>query len=335
MTVTRFTTVLLAVAVCLYDSARGDTASEVLAMTGGRQTKAAWIRVSHESPPKQWTHLSYNGGVLMGFDTAEGKERVIVSEPAKCWEPRLTSDGKRVVFAGPERTLWVVDWDGKNLKKVMQGEYYFPVGTWQDPSGTDWVYVGNHGWSKEEGTSLSNLSGGTSIVKFKLDDPSVRELVWDKTHISNASVGPDGKSMAGELPHPNMGVAKFPNVGWTLYGNGCNPNLAPDGSGRFFFMLGGHKHIRLFGPEGPESGDTRVAVSTMKDEIKDDSWRPRWTNDVRFLSIQSGDYGQRANVYIGRFDEEFTWIEQWVRISNSGEYDADPIVWIQPESKGK
>ena len=65
--------------------AETELARQVLALTGSR-TKIVWTRGDRD-----------NGGTLMGFDTEEGKERVIVPAPEVCSVPWFTPDGERIV----------------------------------------------------------------------------------------------------------------------------------------------------------------------------------------------------------------------------------------------
>ena len=205
-------------------NATADIAAQLLKVTG-RRTRIAWTRGDRDQ-----------GGVLMGLDTDNGKERVIVDAAMKCVNPCLTSDGNRIVFTGPEQTGYVVDWTGKNLRPLMKGRHHYIMGVWRDPqTGFDWVYVGDN-FAPEtvaelKASNAASDDSALSIYRYRLDDISVRELVWNKAPANRrVQVGPDGMKLAGEFPWPNCGVATLPNVTWQLHGQGCNPNLAPDGS---------------------------------------------------------------------------------------------------------
>ncbi len=317
------------VAGSLSAAAQSETAARILEATG-RRTRVAWIRGSRDA-----------GGVLMGFDTTEGKERVIVSNPALCRNPWFTRDGERILFTGPEQTAYIVDWNGGNLRPVIRGRHHYILGVWGDPvTGIEWVYVGDNSAPetlaelKASGSSASTDSA-LSVYRYPNARHDRRERVWNKGPVNRrVNIGPGGRLLAGELPWPNCGLAALPDGNWTLYGEGCNPNIAPDGSGRFFFMLGDHRHIRMFGPDGPHyDGGNRIAVNTMPGNLKDPRravWRPRWSNNVRFFTINSSDLGPSADAYIGEFNADFTGIARWIPITDSVEYDADSIAWIEP-----
>jgi hypothetical protein len=67
---------------------------------------------------------------------------------------------------------------------------------------------------------------------------------------------------------------------------------------------------------------------------------PRWANHPRFLAL-TGPYnqggrnqvrsgGKQVEVYLGRFSDDFSRVEQWVRVTNNTGGDAHPDVWIDP-----
>ncbi len=303
-------------------------AARLLKVTG-RRTRIAWTRGDRDA-----------GGILMGLDTDTGRERIIV-DTITCVDPCITPDGARVVFTGPEQTGYVVDWSGDNLRPLMQGRHHYIVGVWRDPeTDVEWVYAGDN--FAPETVAALKASGAASddsalsIYRYRLDDLSVRELVWDKVPANRRlQVGWDGMSLAGEFPWPRCGVAKLPNVTWSIHGRGCNPGLAPDGSGRFFFLLGNHRQLRVLPPGGPSAGSgTLIYVNTMAGNLKDPHrkvWRPRWSNNVLYFTINSCDVAPSSDIYLGAFNDDFSALTEWVRITESDEYDADGSAWIEPE----
>ena len=120
--------------------AAGDLASRIVAMTGAR-TKIVWARATEGKPGKNWEVLSEDYE-LMGFDTADGKTRVILPGPAMYGCPWITPDGRRIVFttrAGKHDEVQVVDWDGKGRRSIAKG---FGHCVWVDPKDrTQWVYI--------------------------------------------------------------------------------------------------------------------------------------------------------------------------------------------------
>lgn len=305
---------------------KGPIAKAVLEMTGAR-TKIIWIRGSRD-----------DGGKLMCFDTNEGKERVLVD---KADDPRLTPDGTRILFSRrSDQTAYIINWDGSGLRKILEGRYYNVLGLAKDPrTGVEWVYVGDC-WGKEamaeikeKGVQASDDSG-LKMFRHRLDNLSVKELVWDKIPFNRRTyVTPDGAQLYGELPWPNCGVGTLPNGNWKLIGQGCNGTLAPDGSGMFFHLIGDHQHIKIYDKKGEQMGG-QIALNGMPGNEKDPRravWRPRWSNDIRFFAIQSADLGDDADISLGEFDDKFTQVKNWVRITDTPEYDADGQAWIEPK----
>ncbi len=306
-------------------------AAQLFDLAGGRRVKVAWLRGGNEQG---------DDGCLMGFDTAEGKERVIVPAPTICTDPYFSPDGSRILFSSPpaEQTAYVVDWDGKNLRKILTGRHFCIHGLWRDPAtGIEWVYVSDAA-SKEADAELAasgreNLAKhyALSVYRHKLNDLSTRELVWDKMPIgARAAIAADGTMMTGEIEWPNCGVITVPNGTYKVFGLGCNANLAPDGSGLFFNMIGDHRTITMYDKSGGLKA--KFAINTMPG-IKDPErkvWRPRWSNDVRLFSVRSADMAPVGDVCVGAFNETFTGVERWVQVTDTPDNDGCPLAWVEP-----
>ena len=308
-------------------AAPSELARQVVGLTGGR-TKIVWERGSRD-----------DYGVLMCFDTAEGKERVVLPQGPKVKDPKLAADGTRIFFTAPDQTSYVVNWDGSGLKQLFKGRFHYIMGVARDAAGVEWVYVADSQSAeaqadiKNKGIQASDDSG-LALYRHRLDDLSVKELVWDKVPFNRRlAISADGTAAFGEFPWPNCGVAQLPNDAFKMIAQGCNANLAPDGSGMFFNLIGDHRHIKLYDRSGGQK--SQVAVNTMPGNEKDPKravWRPRWSNDIRFITVQSADLGPDADISIGRFDEGVTKIEAWVRIADTPDYDADGMAWIETVS---
>lgn len=160
-------------------------AARLVDLAGGRRVKVAWLRGNAAQG---------DDGCLMGFDTAEGKERVIVPAPTVCTDPYFSPDGGRILFSSlpVEQKAYIVDWDGKNLRTILTGRHFCVHGLWRDPAtGVEWVYASDAA-SKEADAELAasgreNLAKhyALSVYRYKLNDLSVRELVWDKMPIGD------------------------------------------------------------------------------------------------------------------------------------------------------
>ena len=71
-------------------------------------------------------------------------------------------------------------------------------------------------------------------------------------------------------------------------------------------------------------------------------YHPRWTRHPRFMAM-SGPYdrgganqvrsgGTQAEIWLGRFNADFTQIEEWARVTSNGGGDSYPDVWIDLEA---
>jgi hypothetical protein len=269
----------------------------------------------------------------MGSDTDDQRgERVILSERRSYMKPLMTRKGDRIVFSrrpdpGPPE-VFIVNWDGSGLKRVAAG---FALAVWQDPAvGREWIYVGTDNRKYDFRT----------VSRMRLDDPSVRELVWDKTLVSSDTfqVSADGRLAGGLFPWPEAGVAELPNRSWRKLGEGCWTSLT-DAAGRlFWFFDGSHRNLTLV----DVATDRRwmVGINQVPGFRNDEVYHPRWTNHPRFL-VMSGPYnigapdankvrggGTQVEVYLGRFGADFTTVEGWARVTHNSGGDSYPDVWI-------
>ena len=301
-----------------------DLASRIVEMTSGR-TKIVW---QHQMDgPYSDTEYMFGESVhkakheLMGFDTADGLMRKILPGPGSYANPCFTLDGTRVVFTdAPKKKIYVVDWDGRNKRYLHDG---FAACTWVDPkTGAHWVYAGSGG------------GYSTHVIRFRLDDPRISELVWDRApQTFGIRVSADGTRGGSEFSWPKAGVALLPNFTWKQYGTGCNTGFAPDNSYRLFHMGRGdpvgHYGVLMYDADGVNR--RRIWFNVEADKPRQTSGIPRWSTDVRFLTVswpESGPDRKDQNIYLGEFDEDFTFVRKWLRISNRSGTDSFAHAWI-------
>jgi len=301
-----------------------DLAARVLEMTGGR-TKIVWQHqvtgVSKEGDYMFGENVHKAKQELMGFDTADGLMRRILPGPASYAHPTFTQDGSRVVFTdAPNQKIYVVDWDGRNKRYLRNG---FASCTWVDPkTGIHWVYAGSGG------------GYSTRVIRFQLDNPKISELVWDTApQTFGIRVSADGTTGGGEFSWPRAGVANLLNGTWRQYGTGCNTGFAPDNSYRLFHMGRGdpvsHYGVLMYDAGGVNR--RRIWFNVEADQLRQTSGIPRWTTDVRFLTVswpESGPRQKDQDIYLGEFDEDFTFVRHWLRITNRPGIDSFAHAWI-------
>ena len=294
--------------------AEEDLASRVVAMTGAR-TKIVWVHATDGRDGKNSDVLSPDYE-LMTFDSADGKTRTLLPGPTIYACPWITPSGKQIVYTGEGDAVFAVGWDGKGKRQIASGVAYC---VWADPKDkTEWVFVANRGY-------------GDEVYRHRLDKPSVRKLVWRGPTSIRFRVSADGTRAGGEFSWPKAGVANLTNGTWKRYGSGCNSMIAPDNSYRFFHMgeSAGHHGVMMYDPGG--TGKRVVRFRGMPGaNPRDASWIPKWSSDVRFLTINAPSNGKRAEVYLGQFDRKFTRVDKWVRITNQPGQDAYAYAWIDP-----
>ena len=307
------------------EPATGKTVAAAIEKLTGARTKFVWVRsavagkgVTDAAPGDFYQ--------LMVFDTREAKERVLLPGPGSCANPLITGDGAHVVYSrlGGAGKVCVIDWDGANRKELVDG---FAVGLWRDPaSGVQWIYVGNN-------YSHNDNQATAGITRHRLDDPSVKELVWNKTQVEQrVFLSADGKRMGLGFPWNQEGVADLASGTWKEYGRGCNPCLAPDNSYRFFHMSPSHKDIYMY----DDGGANRRLIATHGDATagKGMFWNPKWSNDVRFFTICgpfnefNSDVG--SHPWLGEFNEDYTGVKQWIELDfgMSDNYDTYCTAWV-------
>ena len=300
-----------------YSSGPTDTAQEILSLTGGAHARIVWAhQVKGES--KRWGSGS-SEFTLMGFDTKAGREHVILGGPASYGNPSITPDGERVVYTDVSEgnTIYVVDWDGKNKTKLRPGYALCP---WIDPAnGIQWVYA-----SKAEFNS--------PIVRFQLDSPEVVETIWEEPCGPSAGfqVSADGTRAGCVRNHPNVGTIYFDEGRHASHGWGCEAGFAPDNSYRFFHMGEWVEHggVNMYDADG--ANKRAVHFGRPPGSPHHEAWNPRWSSDVRFMTVSSPNSGEHQEVYLGAFDPDITRIEKWVRISHTHGQDLASHAWIDP-----
>ncbi len=306
----------------------------------GGQAKMVWARQGKNTKPDIFAR--YDGLELWGIDTRDGKgARKILPEQSNYARPLISPSGNDIIFthsgyhkkSGSDLTyfkpaIFRVHWDGRHLEKLADG---YAVDVWRDPeTSVEWVYA-VHLIPSERGTPI-----GDRIDRFKLLDPGEREVVWDQSEVGteNIQLSRDGTRASGLFPWPDAGVLHIGEQRKAVYQNGCWPSLAPDNSYLAWVFDGAHKNLQMFADEGEEKWD--VALDRAPGIDGHETYHPRWSNHVRFLTM-TGPYTGKTigrsdaigiEAYIGRFDEEMKTIEAWLTVTDDGQGDFFPDLWI-------
>jgi hypothetical protein len=300
-------------------------AADVRALTGA-PARFVWVQGDDTDPETEGDQL-----MLMGLDTEDGVgERVLIGEPRSIVKPRLTSSADRIVFSsrilpGPPE-IFIVNWDGSGLRKLADG---FAMALWRNPAdGSDWVYAGTDNQRYDFAT----------VTRFPIDAPARRELVWNTTLVSmeGFAVTPNGRQAGGLWPWPSAGIADLRGKTWKKFGEGCWTSLTDARGPLFWYFDGAHRNVTMV----DAGAGTRwmVNLNGAPGFEGAEVSHPRWTNHPRFL-VMTGPYNQgganqvhsggpQVEVYLGRFSEDFSRVEQWVRVTNNGGGDWHPDAWI-------
>jgi hypothetical protein len=311
---------------CSAATGTGGPPNEVRAFTGAH-TRVVWVQGDGTDPYAAGQNL-----VLMGFDSDDGQgERVIVGERQSYVKPLLTPRGDRIVFStspvldgGP--AVFIVNWDGTGLRRLASG---FALTLWASPlDGSEWVYLG----TDNEEYNFKTVS------RFPIDDPSATELVWNQTLVSGDTfqVSADGRFAGGLFPWPEAGIAELPNRSWRKVGEGCWTAMSTVRGPLFWYFDGAHRNLLMF-DQRTENRWT-IPINTAPGFDNPEVYHPRWTNHPRFLAM-SGPYdrgganqvrsgGTQAEIWLGRFSEDFSAVEGWVRVTHNEGGDSYPDVWI-------
>ena len=269
---------------------------------------------------------------LMGFDSRDGSgQRIILDGPANYAKPYITPRGDRVVYSDRTRdVVMVVNWDGSGLREVASG---IGLAVWMDPhSGREWLYVGL-------GVDENRAPTRQRMERVLLDDPGIRELVWDRTPVTEDQVqlSIDGKMAGGTFPWPHAGVARLAEGAWDRLAQGCWPSISPDDQYLFWVFDGSHRNLTMqrYGTDHR----WQVPINTAPGIDGYEVYHPRWSNHPRFLVV-TGPYirggggnrirtgGPEVSLHIGRFSEDFSTVEAWHRLTDDTLTDYYPDVWV-------
>lgn len=271
---------------------------------------------------------------LMVYDSLDGVgERSLLPETASFAKPLIAPSGDTVVFTMRRQgVVYAVNWDGSGLRRVADG---FGLDVWSDPAGgIEWAYVG----VDERPTDPPSYP---AVRRYRLDDPTVSETVWDAQPVSGDSfqLSGDGRTAAALLPWPTAGVIDFAAGAWRALGEGCWTAFSPGRAPLCWFFDGAHRNVTVVDLDGEE----RWTIP-MNDDPRFggyEVYHPRWTNDPRAI-VLTGPYsvgtrvnkiragGRQVEVHVGILNESMTAVESWRQVTENDAADFYPDAWIAP-----
>jgi hypothetical protein len=319
---------LLCSTACRSTAPREGAAAQVYDLTGAH-TRVVWVQGDGSDPYAMGNQLT-----LMGFDTEDGRgERAILPTPGSYVKPLLTPRGDRVLYSTHpqlgDAAVFIVGFDGGGQRRFDRG---IALGVWEDPrDGGEWVYLG----------SEVTQAGIGAITRVRIDEPSRRELVWNRGIVSfdTFQISPDGTMAGGLFPWPAAGVADLTAGTWRQIGEGCWTALNDVGAPLLWYFDGAHRNLRMV--DLKRDRRWTVPINRAPGFDNPEVYHPRWARHPRFMTI-SGPYdqgganqvrsgGKQAEIWLGRFSDDFTDIEAWARVTNNAGGDSYPDVWIDRE----
>jgi hypothetical protein len=306
----------------IVEATPNDLADRLREFAGGA-VRLAWVRLEDD----QDIYAHGPTGTLWGLDSEDGTgERRLLAEPGSYARPLINADGSQVVFTDAvTRSVRAVNWDGTGLRTLCDG---YAGDIWRDPdTGVDWVYL-RENWKETE----------SAVVRVRLDDPETRETVWDSTAVGHQfgvwlQISGDGRLMAETLPWPVCALADLESGDYQPMGSGCWPGVAPDASGRSFHFLGTHKTISFRDEPGGKAREIRLDTVPKWPGRK--VYHPRWSNHPRFFTATAPQSMPETELYLGRFDETFSKVEAWFRVTYNDAADFwGAAVLRMPDSGG-
>lgn len=293
-------------------------------------TRVAWIQDQGNGSD---SYGFGNNFKLMGLDSRDGKgERPLLNEVGNFYKPIFTPDGKFVVVSSrTKHQTYLVDFKKKRKEILGTG---VAIEVWQDPADKRlWVYA-----LSGKGHENKYLSKNP-IVRYPLDNPSSREIVWDKTAVSwsNFNISQDGKTAGGLFPWPHAGLLRLDKKKWKKYGRGCWTALSPDNRSILWIFDGLHRNLNFVDPFSGKRWITNINNAPGIEGFE--VYHPRWSNRIEFLTI-TGPYvegeggnkisggGKKVEVYIGKFNQELTKVAGWQQVTANEKADFYPDLWI-------
>jgi hypothetical protein len=273
-------------------------ADSIRAFTGASRCKFVWER--RIMADANYNPVTPQGTRLVLFDTDEGVERTLDSIDGYIVFVRISRSGKWVTWneTNSDGSAWVqktaiIDLTMPNARKRYLLDkatctYWCARAWWIDPAtGTEYVFC------------LNNYSGGGDAI-YKVPITSVGTAdVGNAAKVFGTgvtvddviSVSADGTKLGSAFPWTNTKILDLTTGTLNTRHNpgssvGCQGNLAPDNSYRFFHCADDHRGIYVFGPNMSTDMwfvDLNKNLPTPEAGFSTDFESPRWSNHPQFF----------------------------------------------------
>jgi Tol biopolymer transport system component len=270
-----------------------------LSVFAGFASEPGGVREQLKATPYKIAYESYvdNNWEIFVMD-ADGSNQINLTQTAKVHEhyPQASPDGTKICFSIDEgegrdtvRSLWVMDSDGKNRKKLAD---HAREPFWAPDSKVI-------GFLPQEYPKFNVIDYSTKGMSFyHLDTGKIEEHpnTAKLHHLYNPSFAPNGKWIAATV-HAGMGyshaillIERNGDKIINLKIPGCRPCISPDGK-QIAWGPGDHEIAAAaidLDSDNPHVGEKSVSVKDEKDKIYHVDWSP----DSKFLSISRGPEGE-------------------------------------------
>lgn len=329
------------------DTPRAGFIEKLESFTGGH-TRLVWAELQKMEAADTFAYGK--SLMLKGLDSRDGKsERAILSKHGNYSRPLISSDGTVILYTDKDvrrkgdlkhydPMIFRTDWQGTEPVNLADG---YAVDCWKDPAtGVEWVYA-----VREFKATKALALEGKKLVRFRLDDPSKEEMVYDDGPVSpdNVQLSRDGSQASSLFPWPDCGLFDLQKDGTARPRKlltGCWPSMSPDNSGIAWVFDGSHRSATFFAQDGREPWTVPFnAAPGIKGR---EMYHPRWTNHPRFM-VLTGPYkpvkgakgsvinkgGATADIYIGRFSPGLDKVEEWLQVTDDVLNENFPDAWIE------
>lgn len=238
---------------------------------------------------------------------ADGSNPVNITKTAKEHEhyPQVSPDGTKIAYTvdtgegrDTVRTLWVMDTDGKNRKKLMD---HAREPFWAPDSQT----IGFLPQEYPKFNVIDYYTKGMSFYDLRTGKIEEHPNSANLFHLYNPSFAPNGKWIVSTV-HAGMGyshaILAIERNGTNIFNlgiPGCRPCVSPDGK-QIAWGPGDHEIAAApidLESDHPKVGPWRVQIKDAKQKIYHVDWSP----DSAFLSISRGPESEGDLTKAGTF----------------------------------
>jgi len=278
---------------------------------------------------------------LMALDSTDNRgERVVVDQVGSFLKPMLNGDARWIVYTSYDQqghsSVWCVDWLGKGRKRIAAGR---AMDIWQEPgTGREWVYF-------QKNSAVSRREDSGVLYRLPLAGDGREERVWPEQNIpisqDSFQLSADGSMAAGLFPWPRAGTVRLADGRITILERGCWTSLAPDNSFIFWTFRDNHRVVNMVDTKSGKRWE--VSLGTSEYIGDHETYHPRWSNNRKYM-VLTGPYtvmqggnairggGEGIEILIGRFNNELTAMNGWLRVTDNQRADFFPDLWIDPKT---